>query len=287
MPKAQLRPSYGFALRPRWLLMHLTALLALAVMVTACFWQLARLQQKQDRNRMEDERGALAVEPVASVVPLGASDEQVAGARYRVASATGTYAPEDEVFVRSRSLNGYPGAWVLTPLVLDDGSGTAVVVNRGWIPASSTRPTLPAGAEAPSGPVTITGLVLAGETRGALGTVDREGGRLQVLARADLGRLQEQVDEALLPAYLQLQAQEPAPTQPFPGLLPPPERDEGPHRAYAGQWAIFAVIWVVGYPLLVRRSAIRRVQQEADDEPPAPPSGVGTDADVLAGHAER
>jgi cytochrome oxidase assembly protein ShyY1 len=258
--------SYRFALRPKWLLLHLAAVLALGVMVAACFWQLSRLEEKQDRNRLYDARAAEPVEPVGDVVSAGASHEEAEGARFRLLEATGEYRPDEEVFVRSRSLGGQPGAWVLTPLVLADRPGVAVVVNRGWIPANTTTPTMPAGAEAPSGTVTVTGLALPGETRGAFGGVDASGSRLRVLARADLGRLQEQVEEALLPVYLQLQSQQPPASQVLPAIIPPPAQDEGPHRSYAGQWAIFAVIWLVGYPLLVRRAARHRAQDRDEDE---------------------
>lgn len=288
MPRAPIKPSYRFALRPRWIALHLLAVAALAVMIAACFWQLARLQDKQDRNRLYDERAATAVEPVADVVPVGASEAVVDGARFRVLEATGRYLPDEEVFVRSRSLEGQPGAWVLTPLALEGRPGEAVVINRGWIPASDTTPALPAGAEAPAGTVRVTGLVMMSESRGALGSVDAEGVELEVLARADVGRLGRQVDEALLPVYLQLQSQEPAAVAPLPAVVPPPVHDEGPHRSYAGQWAIFAAIWLVGYPMLIRRSAIRRGYDLLDDRDrergPRAAAGEGPDpvADAAA-----
>ncbi|MGD9754130.1 MAG: SURF1 family protein, partial [Acidimicrobiia bacterium] len=163
MPRAQIRPSYRFALQPSWLVRHALALVALAVMITACFWQLSRLSDKQARNRLYDERAAQPVEAVDAVVPLDATAERVEAVRFRLLAATGTYRPDEEVFVRSRSLDGQPGAWVLTPLALQGRPGEAVVVNRGWIPSADTTPELPAGAEAPAGTVTVTGLALATE----------------------------------------------------------------------------------------------------------------------------
>ena len=49
---------------------------------------------------------------------------------------------------------------------------------------------------------------------------------------------------------------------------PRPPLDEGPHRSYAWQWAIFSVIAVVGYPLALRRrarSAPDRVEEPGDE----------------------
>lgn len=263
-PGAAKELDYRFALRPKWLVLHVLAVVGLVVMIVACFWQISRLHEKQDRNALYAARSEEPVESVASVVPPGATDDQVADARYRVLEARGRYLVDEQVFVRSRSLDGQPGAWVLTPLELEDQPGVAVVVSRGWIPASTTTPTLPAGAEAPTGPVTVVGLAMEGEVRSSFGSVDVSGADLAVLARLDLVRLQEQVEPTLLGVYLQLQEQQPAPTQPYPALVPPPPPDEGPHRSYAGQWAIFAVIWVFGYPMLVRRSAQRRAQDAGD-----------------------
>jgi len=110
----------------------------------------------------------------------------------------------------------------------------------------------------------LKNLALSGETRGAFGTVDAVGTDLSVLARVDLDRLQQQVEPQLLGVYLQLQTQQPAATATFPAVVPPPPPDEGPHRSYAGQWAIFAVIWVFGYPTLVRRTALRRAQDASE-----------------------
>ncbi len=256
--------DYRFALRPKWLVLHVLAVVGLAVMITACFWQISRLHEKQARNALYATHSAEPVEPVAAVVPPGATAQQQADARYRVLEARGRYLVDEQVFVRSRSLDGQPGAWVLTPLLLEDEPGVAVVVSRGWIPASDTTPTLPAGAEAPTGPVTAVGLVMEGEVRSSFGSVDVSGTDLSVLARLDLVRLQEQVEPTLLGVYLQLQEQQPAPTQPYPALVPPPPPDEGPHRSYAGQWAIFALLWLFGYPMLVRRSAQRRAQDAVD-----------------------
>ncbi len=266
-PATALPVSYRFVWEPRWLVGHLLALVALAVMVLACFWQLSRLQDKQDRNRLYAERTLQPQVDVAAVVPPGAGPDQVAAARFRLLRAEGTYLVADEVFVRSRSLDGHPGAWVLTPLQLAADPALAVVVNRGWVPSSDTTPQLPAGADAPGGTVIVTGLALPGETRGALGSVDTVGPELEVLARVDLGRLQQQVEPQLLGVYLQLQAQAPATGETFPAVVPPPPPDEGSHRGYAGQWAIFAVLWLFGYPVLVRRAAQRRAQGLGRGEP--------------------
>ena len=230
--------------------MHLLFVAIVLGMVSAAFWQLGRYHEKRDRNRLLDERAAEALIDVPGQLDPGANGVEVRDLEWRLAQATGTYLPEEEVLVRSRSRDGAPGAWVLTPLRTT--AGVALVVNRGWIPASGP-PTLPPGAEAPEGPVTVQGLLVAGQSRGRFGPKDPPEGQLATLARADLDRLQQQVDEDLYPLYLQLQQQVPAPGE-LPVPLADPERDEGPHLSYAGQWFLFTAIALIGYPLLIRRS---------------------------------
>ena len=119
MAPPAVRPDYRFALRPRWLLLHVAAVAALVMMIVACFWQLSRLHDKQRRNALYAERSAEPVEAVQDVVPPGAGPDRLEAATFRLVEARGRYLVDEEVFVRSRSLDGRPGAWVLTPLVLD------------------------------------------------------------------------------------------------------------------------------------------------------------------------
>ncbi len=251
---------YRFALRPRWILSHLFVLALVAAMVAACLWQIARLGEKQDRNEVVASRTAEAVVDVASLARPG-DFTGAAAAEYRRVTATGTYRADQEVLVRSRSRDGAPGSWVLTPLELDDGS--SVVVNRGWISNSGQLEAVPDRFTAPPGEVTVTGLVRRTETRGSFGPADPDEGTLTNLARADIARLDQQVPEDLLPLYVQLEAQRPpaAAAGDAPTPVPVPALDEGPHLSYAVQWAIFATVALVGYPLILRRRA-RELERE-------------------------
>lgn len=252
---------YRFLFSPRWIIRHLIALALVVALINLGLWQLRRLDQKRTHNRLLDDRGTEAVIDLAAAQPPA----NPADLTYRQGAATGTYRPDEEVLVRSRSLNGEPGAWVLTPL--DLGDGRAVVVNRGWIQATGT-PVLPPTAKAPEGMVSVRGLLMPSQTRGRFGPHDPATGHLTTLARADLARLQNQVGERLYPLYLQLAAQEPPPAEGAPLLLPAPERTEGPHFSYAMQWFFFTIIGVVSYVLIIRRTARERDRNgpAADDQ---------------------
>ena len=120
-------------------------------------------------------------------------------------TATGTYADDDTFVVENRTFNGASGGWVLTPLVLADGS--AIVVNRGFLGFDRAGVIDPPAA--PSGEVVVEGVLLESERRGRFGPTDPDDGTLEVLARVDLERVAEQVDYDVLPAYLQRTSSEP------------------------------------------------------------------------------
>lgn len=244
---------YRFALRPWWIVSHLFVLALVVAMVSAGFWQLRRLDDRRERNDVVAARSVLAPVAVEGLVAPGDHDA-VEELEYRRVTATGEYVTDREVLIRSRSLNGAPGSWVFTPLQLDDG--TAVAVNRGWIPNAGELTAVPEEVGAPTGRVEVEGLVRRTEARGRFGAQDAADGVLTELARADVDRIDQQVDADLLPLYVQLLEQDPAvdpATGPQPVPVPPP--DEGPHLSYAVQWFIFTTVAVVGYPLILRRRA--------------------------------
>lgn len=249
---------YRFALRPKWILSHVFVLAMVAGMIVAGLWQLDRLQQKKDRNAKVADRTSEPVADVASLIGPG-DDDAAADLEFRAVEATGTYLVDQEVLVRSRSRDGAPGSWVLTPLQLADGD--AVVVNRGWIPNSGQLEDVPAEFAAPEGDVTVTGIVRRTETRGSLGPRDPAEGILTNFARADVARLDEQVPEDLLPIYVQRITQTPTQAGEFPAPVPVPALDEGPHLSYAIQWALFSAGTIIAYVLILRRRA-REIERE-------------------------
>ena len=225
--------------RPIWLLGHLVALVAVVSFVRLGVWQLDRLDEKQARNRL------IAARTDGPAIDIEDVDLDVA--EYQKVRARGRFAPAEQVLIRNRSYQGAVGYHVVTPLVLDDGR--TVLVNRGWAPldSSAQRALTPELEE-----LTVEGILRETETRGRVGPRDPASGELEVLNRVDVERVQEQSDRRLLPLWLQLV--EPAPPQgELPLVLPPPPRDEGPHRSYAIQWFLFATVVGVGYPILLRR----------------------------------
>jgi surfeit locus 1 family protein len=271
---------YRFLVSPRWILSHAFVTACVIGMIAAGIWQLNRLDERRSSNRQILSAQDLPAASLDEVVPDGvaATPEQVEAAQYRTVVATGTYLADEQVLVQNRTYEGAPGYWVLTPLVLE-GGGPAVTVNRGWVPYD-VQPDGPWDAFAPpTGVVTVTGLVRQPQVRSTGGIVaspeDAAEGELRVLARVDVARLDAQVDEDLLPLYVELRTQDPAQSDGLPVPVPTPELSDGPHLGYAGQWFIFALLTVIVYPLLVRRVARNKAAARRAAE--AGERGDGTD----------
>jgi surfeit locus 1 family protein len=132
--------------RPWW--SPALALAAVAVAASAASWQLRRA----------DEKAALFAAFAAgdATPPLAAApaDADAAALRYRRVRVSGDYDATRQILLDNSPVRGRPGYFVLVPLRLADGS--AVLVNRGWVPAPGDRARLPDVGFA-GGPATVTG----------------------------------------------------------------------------------------------------------------------------------
>lgn len=243
---------YRFALRPLWLLSHLFVLGCVVAFVALGLWQLDRHDQRRARNETVEARAGLPVEPVAAALS-GADPDDL---RFRTVSAEGRYG-DDVLLVDNRSLGGLPGAWVLAPLVLDDG--TTLAVNRGFRFAESGTAPAPA---APEGAVSVVGTVATWQD-GGCGVRRDETGEPAGTACLDRSATEEAFGSDVLPVVVQRQRS--APAEPSDQLqpVPAPELDAGPHRSYAAQWFTFAALATVVYALILRRQA-RHAHRPAD-----------------------
>ena len=276
---------YRFLLKPRWILSHIFVLVVVVVMINLGFWQLSRLDERKAANSIVTNAMKQPAEPLSTVLPAGTASttEQVKVVDYQPVYVTGTYRSDEQVLVNNRTNNGAPGYWVVTPLVLSDG--TAVAINRGWIPFSYTADGSWEEFAPPKGTVTVQGLLRQSQVRETNGLVsspkDSEVGTLRALARLDVGRLAQQIDERLIPGYISLRVQDPAQGE-LPVPVPLPELSQGPHLGYALQWFAFALLTIIVYPLLLRRYARRKKMDGHDAEIMDAPDG-GSDASVIEG----
>ncbi|HEX4902200.1 MAG TPA: SURF1 family protein [Acidimicrobiales bacterium] len=234
--------SYRFALRPRWLLSHVLAVASVVALASLGLWQLDRHDQRAARNATVEARADLPVAPALEALDSVDDPEQL---RFRRLTAEGTYGDE-VLLVDNRSLDGLPGAWVLAPFELADGS--VLAVNRGFRFSSGGAVEAPA---APDGRVRIEGTVAVWAADDC-GVRRDDDGRPLGSACLNPSAAAEAFGTDVLPIVVQRQASDPAEADVL-EAVPAPELDAGPHRSYAFQWFTFATLAAVTYLLILRR----------------------------------
>jgi cytochrome oxidase assembly protein ShyY1 len=266
---------YRFLLRPVWL-GRLAAALALATAMSMLgAWQLSRYEERAAVNARIDAADPAAPARLEAVLTAPGPARRVGPpppeqATWAMVAATGRYDPTNQILVRGRTVDGGLGLELVTPLVLGDGS--AVLVDRGWMPlAGAGAADLPTPPPPPTGEVTVVGRVRPGES-GAR-PVERRDGAL-VTRRIATGALAAQLPYPVYGGYLLLDTQTPPAD---PGLTPVPVRHENAwlNAGYAVQWWIFAGLVLVGFAWLAHREAHPRPRGEPHPTPqvttPEPP----------------
>lgn len=221
----------------RGVLVAAVVLAGAALCVRLGLWQLSRWHWKQAMNARL--RQAEASPPLASehAPPLGAI-------RGRYLELTGRYDEGHQIVIGGHVREDVPGVEVITPLVLDDG--TAVLVDRGWIPVADAGPVSLAPYREP-GFQRVVGYpesLLAGRRVPPLAV--RTSPQGTVFWSRDLDR---DTLAARLPYRLAAYSLRQAPGAGVPArpLRSRPEPlDEGMHLGYAIQWFSFGLILLGG-----------------------------------------
>jgi cytochrome oxidase assembly protein ShyY1 len=237
---------YRFALRPRWVVLHVLVAIAAPAFVVAGFWQLNRLDERRTHNALIRERESLPVRSLDDALADG-------DAEHRRVRIDGTYDASEEIVLIGRpGTGGIDGSHVLTPLRMD--SGDAVLVDRGWVPPGMENPPL-RDAAPPGGEVTVTGILLPTEGKSALSSGGEHG---EIVDRIDVARLASGSDHRFITTslYVLLRSQDP-PGEELPKVVEPPGLGEGPHLGYAIQWFLFVPTLLAVYIVLLRQQARR------------------------------
>jgi cytochrome oxidase assembly protein ShyY1 len=252
---------YRFLFSTRWLGWLAMVIVLAAGCVALGRWQLDRREAVVENiQRIEANYDAA---PQRYVPGVNGFDSYDPAREWTPITFVGTYDVDNQVVVRNRPLNGQPGYEVLTPLKLDDG--TAVVIDRGWLPIGNAEAGRPDEIPAPpSGEVEVTARMKPGEPE-----VNRGAPEGQV-ASINLPVLAERVDYPLQDAaYGLLALERPAAAQ-TPLAAPKPSIDEGPHLSYSMQWFAFGVLVFVGLGYAARQQ--RRSDAEQDGTAPRRPA---------------
>lgn len=240
--------SPGWLFSTRWVLSHLFVLAMVVTMINLGFWQIRRLEERQDRN--SEISAIVEAEPqeIESLLSLPTLPPE-----HTPALVVGRYSDEHSFLVANRTFDTEPGNWLVTPMELSDG--TVVVISRGWVPRLWAAGVHEQDLSAPDGEVVVVGRAFRSVGGGSIGSDDIA--VLTELNRLDLDRVVELTGLAVADLWVQLNEQQPDAQRPGAASLPipvPPESlDDGPHLSYAFQWFFFSAGAVVVYGLILRR----------------------------------
>lgn len=236
-----------FLLRPRWLAFHLLVVVGVVAMVNLGFWQLRRLDDRQEFNALIEARYDQPPVPLDELLAPGVvTQDDTEVVAWRPVSTAGTYQPDEEVLIVNRSQNGRAGVNTVVPLRLADGR--ILFVNRGFVPQTEDIPPVPALD------IEIVGRLRPSEQRRLGQLSDPADGALREAQRLDVDRLAAQVDGPVVPMYVDLIDSSPDEPGRFPEPVIAPDLSEGNHLSYAVQWFIFSIAAAVGWFLAVRKS---------------------------------
>ena len=224
------------------MLLHVAVAGLVVLMVNLSFWQLHRLQSKKEFNKTVTSHIA---EPVQKISVVLADDVSTTDVEWRRVVATGVFDPDHAVTVINRSQDGSAGYDSLVPLILPGGS--AVLVNRGFVPLAMATPDIK------DGEVTVVGYLRVSQQRTGLGLKDSESKDTTEFQRFDVPRIAAQLDYPVLPMFLQLIQQDPANNSDWPAPVALPALDEGPHLSYAVQWMFFSLVAITAWVIVIRK----------------------------------
>ena len=192
-------------------------------------WQLDRAAQKLVLHEADERQRQ---QPPLAAAELATTAAAAKAQHYRAIAVEGRWLPAQTVFLDNRQMNGRVGFFVVTPLLLADGS--AVIVQRGWQPRDQldrTRVVMPP---------TVADLVVR-----VAGRIAPPPTRLYEFAGDDAGTIRQNLDMAgyarevgrpLRPLSI---LQEDTPSATGDGLLRQwlrPTADVHKHYGYAFQW---------------------------------------------------
>lgn len=252
--------------------MRRIVLLCLVVLIAAAcvalgFWQLSRLRERRAINR-----AAMAGLALPALTPDSGPSPGLLP--HRRAILTGELDTAHEFVLRNRLVRGVPAVQIVTPFRLS-GSDTAVLINRGYVPAADAV-TPRVGAEwAEPGRRVYHGTLLPMPDRGDGAPIVRNG--RETWKGLDQSAMRERLPYPTVALYLVAEIDSSEGTvhtlegrvYPFRAELPP--MDEGPHFSYAIQWfGIATAVLAFGVMFILRGAPGKHARSR-----PLTPDGAG------------
>lgn len=241
----------------RWRLLTLLVFAATLVLIRLGIWQLDRLEGRRAFNAHYLEARAMPELDLNSGIPDSVSEME-----YRAVKVIGNYDFSNQIVVRNQYFQDRVGYHLLTPLRFDGTqrglfAGTAVLVDRGWIPTEGNATPEDWRNYDEPGEIALAGRIRLGTGKPAFGGVDdalpEVGSRLEFWNNLDIAAVAGQLPYPILPVYIQPVFDPLDSTPP----IAPPDADldltEGSHFGYAMQWFTFAALLFFGYPYFLKK----------------------------------
>lgn len=253
-----------FLFSPRWLTLHVIAVVLVVAFVVLGWWQLDAYRSSEQRHDVRESE-PVPFDELDELGKFDGSPEPVESPVDRPVTTEGSYL--DELVIPGRVDDGVLGAYAAG--TLDTGEGVLIVL-RGWVPSPDDVPA------APSGRVTVTGYVLPSETPAHATGLDLGVGEVGYLApetvSAATGR------GGLYDGFLLATGEQPAPSAAAERPVRidvdeySPIRNVGPWQnlSYWAQWWVFAAAVIIFWISFVR-TGIKRSRRTPEPEPAAQP----------------
>lgn len=234
--------------RRSWLFTTILVFLGTAVCIRLGIWQLDRLELRRAFNYQVSSMRAMPV------MDLNAENlDSVETMEWRTVTVTGEYDFANQVALRNQYNGNQYGYHLLTPLLFN---GTAVLVDRGWIPADGNSEPKDWRKYDEPGQVTVAGQIRLGQSKPPFGGVadalpaDRSA--LWIWNNGDIENIARQMPYPILNVFVQpnVVAEDDIPPIPYQPVV---ELTEGPHFGYALQWFSFAAVLFLGYPFYLMK----------------------------------
>lgn len=221
-------------------------------------WQVQRLHWKL--QLIHDVTTRVHAPPVAAPGPGKWARIEKGHLQYLHVRLSGHYLSGKQTLVRGPSKKGY-GFWVMTPFKTD--RGFTLLVNRGYIP--STLPGTPAYAKAraPTGPVTLTGLLRFSEPDGGFMRSNKPRENLWYSRDvAAIAKARGLVTGQVAPYFVDADASASGAKLPVAGLTKIHFRNA--HLGYAITWYLLALGTLIGAGILIAHDRRMRRKGVAD-----------------------
>jgi surfeit locus 1 family protein len=236
----------------QWWLTTLLVIAGTLVLFRLGIWQLDRLKERRAFNAQFE---AVRAQPALDLNQTQPKD--ISTMEWRSVELVGKYDFENQVAIRNQYYNQQPGYHLITPLL---SQGTAVLVDRGWIPADGNSTPADWRKYDEAGEVKVVGQIRIGSGKPVFGGIadalPADGSKLMIWNNADVAQVAKQLPYPILPVYLQPNVDVSNTNPPIP-FQPEIDLTEGPHLGYAIQWFTFSAILFSGYLYYVRKQELK------------------------------